>query len=173
MLEGEHERRHAHPQDQSNDPERPDHAQSYRQRGPGLYASGVAWSIRASTAREVASSATPTTTISREMTTAPPLSGVLLQLSPARSGASSTGSTVCALNTSGATWAAGRVCKAVFSLSTPITAAHPTRLAHTHALSQACADRSSETSFVMNPLSANATPALSTVGNPCAARRLR
>ena len=100
------------------------------------------------------------------MTTTPPPSGVPLQPSPASSGASSTGSTVWALKTSGATWLAGRVCRAVFSLSTPTTAAIPTRSAHSQALNQAWAERSSETSFVTKPLSAKATPALIMLGSP-------
>jgi len=116
--------------------------------------------ISVPTARERAISTTPATTAASAITTAPPPSGVSPQLSPPTTGASRTGSTVCALNTSGATWLAGRTWNALFSLRTPTIAAASTRSAHSQAVKIAPSFRSSDTSLVTKPLSANATPAL-------------
>jgi len=43
----------------------------------------------------------------------------VLKRSPSSSGASTTGTAVCVTNTTGATWIAGRSCKALISLSAP------------------------------------------------------
>ena len=82
-----------------------------------------------------------------------------LKRSPNRIGASATGITVCVTNTTGATWIAGRDCRALISLSTPTPDAAAVDRPHSAAATRWWLARSSEASFVATPLQPNAAPA--------------
>jgi len=62
-------------------------------------------------------------------------------------------------NTTGATWMAGRACRALISLSTPTPEAAAVDSAQAAATSRCPCERSSEASLVATPLHANASPA--------------
>ena len=81
-------------------------------------------------------------------------SGSGLQLSPASSGASSTATTICTTSTTGKTWIGERVCSAVISHSSPMTAAAAVAASQTAANTYAPAESSSVRNFVLKPVHA-------------------
>lgn len=62
-------------------------------------------------------------------------------------------------NTTGATWIAGRDCRALASLSVASAEAAPVASAHPSAIPMWLFSSESETSFVVTPLEPNASPA--------------
>jgi len=90
-------------------------------------------------------------------------------------GASSTGTTVCVTNTTGATWIAGRDCNALISLSEATAEAAAVESPQAAAASSSPPARSSEASLVATPLQAKPKPAPSIVteAKVCPARSSR
>ena len=62
-------------------------------------------------------------------------------------------------NTTGATWIAGRICRALISLRAPTAEAPAVEIAHAAATHRWPLCKSSEASLVATPLQANANPA--------------
>jgi len=75
-------------------------------------------------------------------------------------------------NTTGATWIAGRICRALISLSAATAEAPAVEMDHAAANKSAPRKRSSEASLVATPLQANPSPAPIIVSD-AAGRRTR